>query len=308
MKKLIFLFTIAVVLFSTINVNAQIARKLDYKAVAEIKKSPTYFILYEGAEEFNEKVKESFEKHWTFNEMKFEYYKNIDKLKKKKDITVLGIGFSTITIGSVSGSEAASINNTNRSTGNPTRVGPRGGTSAETGGIIISRSIKKRFLNTPKYWLGGISINFNQDQDQLYLLPLYIKVLNNIFITIEENKTSKFTYKKSAKIYGSKKGNLKDRTLYILEKDIPAHKKGEDFTKIDNIKKYYKGGVKIVTEEELKKAVEEEDDKIVYLHFYRELHVQYYTAISCNTGEVYSLSLKKANKKSFKKLLEELNN
>lgn len=290
MKKQLFFLLTAFLFLTTINANAQRAYKLDHKDVAKIKQGPTYFILIDENEEYNEMMKDAINKYWDFCEIKFEYQKNLKKIRKQKNITVIMFAVGEMSL-RMKGKDGL------------------GKIASSEGGIIISRRIKKDFIRRPNLWDGAFYTNFISEVDETYKFPFHIKVLNRMLHTIEENKSSRFHWKQASKVYGKKKTMLADRVLYVLDHDIPKSKKGEDFTKIETINKYYKHKVKIVSDEELKKAIEEEQD-VVYLHLFSVNGFNYYSAISCETGDVFSLNTnkKKRSKKSLIWILEDMSN
>jgi hypothetical protein len=63
------------------------------------------------------------------------------------------------------------------------------------------------------------------------------------------------------KYYNKNKTAFNDKTLYVLKEDLSS-----DVNSIAKIKKIYHGKVEIVTEEAIKKAINEANKDIVYLH------------------------------------------
>lgn len=308
MKKQSFFLLTVFLLITVVTANAQRAWKLNHKKVAEIKRGPVYFILSDFNEIYNNQIKETFDKHWTFCEVKFEYEKNFDEIRKKKNVTVMGLGIANQTLGKMTIAEKRNIRS---STPHDLAMQTRPGVTTKVGGIIISRRVKNNLFVNSTYWDGAFYTNLTTaiDIEEFYKIPLHIKVLNKMLHTIEDNKTSKFHWKRASNIYKKNKPELADRTLYILKRDLPKSNKEEDFQKIETINQYYKHKVKIVNNEELEKAIDEDQD-VAYLHIFPLDGFTHYSAISCKTGEIFSLSMKakKSYKKVFKLILKDMSN
>ncbi len=61
--------------------------------------------------------------------------------------------------------------------------------------------------------------------------------------------------------YNKNSEKMQDKTLYVIKKEL-----AKDINTLKKIKKYYKGKVKIVSAEDIKKAIEQKDENVVFLH------------------------------------------
>ena len=63
------------------------------------------------------------------------------------------------------------------------------------------------------------------------------------------------------KYYNENMGDVQSKTLYLIKEELAP-----DINTISNLKKVYPFKAKIVTKEEVKKAIDEKDDDVVFLH------------------------------------------
>lgn len=268
----------------------QIARTFDFKDIINIKNSKIYFVIPEGKESFEEFYKDEISKHWTFCDIEVIKFEELESIKKEKGIYMMSTSGVTITMGKSS----------------PGDLVQTPGTSTRVFAFFISDSIKKSTFSVGKRWGSGFFTNNPIDLIQFF--PFYLKTINSMFQKIEKNKVKKFNGPAASEFYSSDNLKINDKMVYILDEQIPNSKKGKKFKKLSEINKKYQGSIQIVSREELAEAITNEED-VIFLHFYKELKTNVYSAISCKTGETVALGFKKMPLywKFFEWTLEDLN-
>ena len=110
--------------------------------------------------------------------------------------------------------------------------------------------------------LCGVPLAYHSvDEDSyLYKLGTIVRFIQQHLQLIRSNPNL-ITKSNVFKYYNDNMGDIKTKTLYLVPEDI-----AKDINTLDKIKKIYPYDVKIVTHEEVKKAIEDKDDKVVFLH------------------------------------------
>jgi uncharacterized protein YdcH (DUF465 family) len=276
MNKIIFITSLFTFLLFSQDSYCQIARQLDHKEVSELKSSNTYFVLLEEGNSLNISIKEIVKNNWDFNDLIFIFPNEISSIKDKKKAYIIGFGNSSITMGYSAG--------LNGELSSP-------GSTSSFSALFISKKIDESILNHSHKWSGGY---FTKNPfDLLQFLPLCVKSVNSMLHTIEINKSSKFNASTAQKVYNKQKSSLKDKTIYLLDEQIPRDKKGKNYRKkVKEILSSNKGKIKVVDRETLASAIENEED-VIFINFYNELKFNMYSAISCKTGQVLAMDSNK---------------
>ena len=101
---------------------------------------------------------------------------------------------------------------------------------------------------------------YNVDYDKyLYKLGAIIKFMQNHIIVTKENPN--LSSKNILKYYSKNKEKLTGKTLYVLKDEL-----AKDVNTIQKIKKHYAGDVRIVSQDDIKAAIANKKDNIVFLH------------------------------------------
>ena len=276
MNKIIFIISLFTFLLFSQDPYCQIARLLDHKKVSELKSSNTYFILFEEGNSFNNTIKEIVIKNWDFNDLEFIFPNEISSIKDKKNAYIIGFGNASITMGADAGFNG--------------KVPSLGSTSSFSA-LFISKKIDESTLDHSSKWSGGY---FTKNPfDLIQFFPLCVKSVNSMLHTIELNKSNKFKASTAQKIYNKQKSILKDKTVLLLDEQLPRDKKGKNYhKKVKEILSSNKGKIKVVDRETLASAIENEED-VIFINFYNELKFNMYSAISCKTGHVIAMDSNK---------------
>jgi len=101
--------------------------------------------------------------------------------------------------------------------------------------------------------------HFEQDEDTYaYKLEVFVRFMQNHVRDLMERPKPP---KNVIKYYNRNAQKMSGKTLYLLASDL-----GSDVNTEAKIKKFYSGPVKIVTQEEIEKAIKDKDPSVVFLH------------------------------------------
>lgn len=101
---------------------------------------------------------------------------------------------------------------------------------------------------------------YNVDYDKyIYKLGAIVKFMQNHIMLTKENPN--LNSKNILKYYDKNKKKLTGKTLYVLKEEL-----AKDVNTTQKIKKHYAGDVRIVSKEDIKAAIANKEDNIVFLH------------------------------------------
>ena len=97
------------------------------------------------------------------------------------------------------------------------------------------------------------------EDSYLYKVDIFLRFMQNHVKTLMDNP--KIASKNVVAYYNSNVQKLNGKTLYLIAGEL-----GKDVNTEAKIKKVYAGPVKIVTKEEIEKAISDKDPSVVFLH------------------------------------------
>ena len=232
MKK-ICLFFISVLFFG-INITAQdvIATKAD---IDKFYKSKTYIVLDENIfQNYNDHIKEAIKGHWTATDYEFIKLKDFIKLRispKNSFLIRTKVSFEK---------DKSDTDYTFLSL----LRGSNKASSISRMPDLISFPLSYHDVDYDKY---------------TYKLGAIVHFIQNHVDLIKANP--KINSKNVLKYYNKNTSDLKNKTLYVLKEELD-----KDCNTAAKIKKFYDGKVKIATQEEIKKIINNNDKDAVFLH------------------------------------------
>jgi len=140
-------------------------------------------------------------------------------------------------------------------------------------------------------------------------------VIEMMFNSTDQFKNGDYEFKapkKHSQLYNTPKNIqiLKTKTLLIEEKNLARTEKDLSLLELENIKKYYKGKVKIVSEKELKEAILNKDPNALYLHVKEEVRWPTYSIVDLSDRRIIycgqQVSLKGFAPELFTKMLADI--
>lgn len=100
----------------------------------------------------------------------------------------------------------------------------------------------------------------NVDEDSYaYKLAVLIRFMHNHIELLKNNPD--LAADKMFKHYNENMAEIKDKTLYLIQEEL-----SKEVNSLKRIKDVYPYKVRIVTKEEIEKAIEDKDDNVVFLH------------------------------------------
>jgi len=121
-----------------------------------------------------------------------------------------------------------------------------GGTAAEITNMTDLCSVPLSYLDV-------------DEENYLYKIESISRFIQNHVSFISENPS--VISKNILKYYNKNMGEIKNKTLYITQKDLP-----KDAKSLSKIKKLYSGRVKIVDSNEIENAISDKNQDVVFLH------------------------------------------
>jgi len=232
MKRINLIF-ISILIF-TINITAQdvIATK---EEINKFYKSKTYIVLDKNVfQNYNDHIKEAVKAHWTATEYEFIKLQEFGKLKKNPKNSFLirsKVSFEK----DKSGTDYTFLSLL------------RGSNRAST---------MSRMPDLISFPLSYYDVDYDK---YTYKLGAIINFMQNHVALLKSNPS--INSKNVLKYYNKNTNDLKDKTLYVLKEEL-----AKDCNTVAKIKKFYSGKVKIVTQEEIKKIIVNNDKNAVFLH------------------------------------------
>lgn len=232
MRKLL-IFSIIMCMFSFAKAQMNVATQ---KEIQQFYESKTYVVMSNNMfSGFNGAIKEAMNKFWNVTE--FEFITHAEYLKKRTNSSNSFIAQTT-----------AKFMKKDKDKTKYTFLS-----------LMIGKNINvKKELPT----LASFPLcykNANDEHKWIYKLGTVLRFLQN-HVELTKNHPE-LNAKNIAMYYNKNIEKMKEKTLYVLKKDLAPK-----INTLSKIKKYYPGKVKIVTKDEVKKAIADQDDSVVFLH------------------------------------------
>jgi len=232
MKKLS-LFLISI-LFIGINLTAQdvIATKSD---VTDFYKSKTYIVLDKNIfENYNDHIKDAIKKNWKATN--YEFIKLNDFIKLKRDPKKTFLIRTKVRF-------------------------EKDKTDTDYTFLSLLRGSNKASTMSRMPDLMSFPLSYyDVDYDKYtYKLGAIVQFIQNHVALLKKDPS--ISSKNVLFYYNKNTANIKDKTLLVLKEEL-----AKDCNSLSKIKKFYSGKVKIVTKEEIEKAIINKDKDVVFLH------------------------------------------
>jgi hypothetical protein len=230
MKKLVLI--LCLVCLSAISfADRYVARHEDIKTFLG---STTYVVLEENLmSEYNIKIQEAVERSWTITPYKFITAKEFEGMRNdisKSFIVKLQLKFT----------------------------GDKLEATYNFMSIVLGAAVKKH-TDLPDICSLPISYKGIDDEVYAYKLEGLLRFAQSHIKQLDSNP--KLIKKDIFKSYNANKKLVKEKELWVLEKDLD-----KGVRSLVDLRKNYPHVVKIVTEEEIEKAIKEKNEKVIYLH------------------------------------------
>lgn len=235
MKKLTFVLTLALMLgFFTSKSQTSVGTP---DQIYQFSKTTTYVVLENNPMlMYNTRIREAVEKHWKLTPFEFVTFSTDEFEEARKDPNKSFLITNLV-------------------------MYDRDKTKAKYKYLYVQLGGDYEFVNQmPR--IAGIPVAYDGTEEDMYTYKLGMMVRflqNHIKLTSEHpdltsKKILKYYYKHMA-------SHLQDRTLYVRQSDL-----AKGFDTMEDIKSIYPHDVKIVTEKEIKDAIDREDKEVVFVH------------------------------------------
>jgi len=205
--------------------------KSDYQ---KFYKTKTLIVLENSPfSEYNDKIKEAIKQNWVLNGYDFISNEEFDQKKMNPNYSFLVTSIVTF--------------NKDKTKAQYNFL------SLLLGGKATDITNMKDLCSVPLSYL-----NMNEE-NYLYKLGALIRFIQNHISLVTKNPS--IISDNVLKYYNKNTVQIKNKTLYITQEDLPPNTKS-----ISKIKKLYPGRVKIVTTQEIEKAINNKNKDVVFLH------------------------------------------
>lgn len=233
MRKIIIILLVLVIYGTTLNAQIPVATK---KQIHDFFKSTTMVVLEDGMfSDYNSEIEPAMKKYWKVTPYKVISMSEMDDYKYSNKYSFL---------------MKAKI-----------RYDAKKATDVEYEflTLMLGNVNSKVISNMPD--LCSFPLSYDKDDASKYLFKLASAlqfIQNHVKLTRDDASLSD---QNIIKYYNKNKTAFNDKELYVLKSDLST-----EVNSISKIKKVYPGKVKIVSVDELKKAIEEQKEGVVYLH------------------------------------------
>lgn len=230
MKKSILLLLLAIF---AVQIQAQIT-VAPHQDIVKFLKSTTCVVLDDDIfNTYNSKIEEAVKNHWKITPFKFITMTEFDQMKKDTAYSFLM--------------------RTRMVYDKDEKVVDYSFLSLVLGGKA------KKFAEMPDLCSFPLSY-YNVDYDKYdYKLGAVVNFMqNHVKLTFDNPNLSS---KNIIQYYNKNVTNIKGKTLYVIKEELAG-----EVNTVENISKYYKGNVKIVSAEDIQEAINKNDENVVFLH------------------------------------------
>lgn len=231
-NKLLFLVAF-VLLFNTVNAQIPVATK---KQIIDFYRTTTLVVKEGGMfSEYNSEIEDAMKKYWTVTPYKFISKSELDDYIHSSKYSFL--------------------------LKSKMRYDAKKATDVEYNilTLMIGYGSAKKAEELPDLCTFPLAYDKNDENKDLFKLPSAVQFMqNHVALTKSNANISKDNV---IKFYNKNRTAFSEKTLYVLKSDLSPK-----VNSLAKIKKIYKGKVKVVSIDEIKKAIEEKDENVVYLH------------------------------------------
>lgn len=231
MKKIL---TAAALLVATICVQAQNTRFVNKSQLVDFFTSTTYVVMDNNPSVgFNIFIKDAMKKYWKVTPYKIISHEEFDQMRKDSKSSFLFLSVENLT---------------------------KGNTEAFYDFLVLAMGDTATMLsNMPEIVNIPLSYSAVDENEYVNKLGLIIRFIEWHVANMKE--ASNHVYLRKLNYYNKFIKEIKNKTLLVEEEDL-----AEEVNTIEKIKAIYKYDVKIVTSEEIEKAVEEKTPNTLVLH------------------------------------------
>lgn len=232
MRKIVFLLAFAL-LFNTLNAQIPVATE---KQINAFYKSTTLVVREGGMfSDFNSEIEAVMKEHWTVTPYKFISPNDLGKYmhnSKYSFIMKTKIRYDAKKVADVEYNFLT---------------------------LVLGLQGAKNVTTLPDLCSFPLSYDQGDDSKYMFKLPSAVQFMqNHVELTRSNDKVSA---ENVIKYYNKNRTKFSEKTLYVLKADLAPK-----VNSLAKIKKIYKGKVKVVSIEEMKRAIDEKDESIVFLH------------------------------------------
>lgn len=228
------LFIVAAIMMASLSIQAQNTKFINKSQLVDFFTSTTYVVMDSNPSVgFNIFIKDAMQKYWKVTPYKIISHEEFDQMRKDNKSSFLFLSVENLT---------------------------KGNTAAFYDFLVLAMGDNSaNFSEMPEIVNIPLSYSAVDENEYVNKLGLIIRFIEVHVANMKE--ASNHVYLRKLNYYNKFIKEVKNKTLLVEEEDL-----AEEVNTIDKIKAIYKYDVKIVTSEEIEKAVEEKTSNTVVLH------------------------------------------
>lgn len=227
-------FLLVAFLISTLNIQAQKTKFVNKSQLVDFFTSTTYVVMDNNPSVgFNIFIKDAMQKYWKVTPYKIITHQEFEKMRKDNKSSFLFLAKENLT---------------------------KGNTQAYYDFLVLAMGDQSPVLSEMPE-IVNIPLSYSEVDEDAYINKLGV-IIRFVEWHINNMKEAKnHEYMRKLNYYNKYIKEIKTRTLLVQEEDL-----AEDVNTIEEIQDIYKYDVKIVTSEDIEKAIEEKTPNTVVLH------------------------------------------